>query len=131
MKKFFKKFKKGQKGFTLIELLVVIAILGILAAVAIPNIASFMDSGENEAAATELANVQTAVIAGMAANDVSDVDGGNDDGTTVVLSSTTDCEIVTGGETVGDYIMGGNAVLKGTYNIETDGTVHQITTGYE
>jgi len=40
-------------------------ILGVLAAVAIPNIAKFMNEGEEEAGVTELANVQTAMIAGM------------------------------------------------------------------
>ncbi len=61
-------FKK-QKGFTLIELLVVIAILGILAAVVVPNVIRFIGEGEEESAQTELANVQLAVTAVMAAPD--------------------------------------------------------------
>lgn len=60
-----KIFKSGQKGFTLIELLVVIAILGTLAAVVILNVTQFMGQGKDQAALTELHNVQTAVAAYM------------------------------------------------------------------
>jgi type IV pilus assembly protein PilA len=58
-------FKTGEKGFTLIELLVVISILGVLAAVVILNVTKYIGAGKSEAAATELANVQTAVSAYM------------------------------------------------------------------
>ncbi|MBN1375139.1 MAG: type II secretion system protein [Dehalococcoidia bacterium] len=54
-----------EKGFTLIELLVVISILGVLAAVVVLNVTKYIGSGQNEAAATELTNVQTAVAAYM------------------------------------------------------------------
>ena len=60
-----KIFKSGQKGFTLIELLVVISILGVLAAVVILNVTKYIGSGRDQAAATEQANVQTAVSAYM------------------------------------------------------------------
>jgi type IV pilus assembly protein PilA len=65
VKKFFNFFKYGQKGFTLIELLVVISILGVLAAVVVLNITRYIGAGEEQASATELANVQTAVSAYM------------------------------------------------------------------
>jgi len=72
MKKFLKKFRYGEKGFTLIELLVVVAILGVLAAVMVPNVAKFIGSGTIESANTEAHNVQTAVIAYMADEGLSD-----------------------------------------------------------
>jgi type IV pilus assembly protein PilA len=60
-----KFFRYGEKGFTLIELLVVISILGVLAAVVVLNVTKYIGSGKTQAAATELANVQTAVSAYM------------------------------------------------------------------
>ena len=62
--------KRGEKGFTLIELLIVVAILGVLAAVVIPNVSRFIGRGEEEAADTELANIQAAVSAMMVDNEL-------------------------------------------------------------
>ena len=56
-------FRSGERGFTLIEILVVVAILAALAAVVVPNIGHFIDVGEDEAAESELHNVQTAAHA--------------------------------------------------------------------
>ncbi len=60
------KRNSRQKGFTLIELLVTIGILGILAAVVVPNVGRFVGSGGDQAAATELTSVQTAMDSAMA-----------------------------------------------------------------
>jgi type IV pilus assembly protein PilA len=60
--------KRGEKGFTLIELLIVVAILGVLAAVVIPNVSRFLGRGKTEAAATEFANIQSAVASMMVDN---------------------------------------------------------------
>jgi len=75
MKKFRKQFRYGEKGFTLIELLVVVAILGVLAAVVVPNVVKFIGSGTVESANTEAHDVQTAVVAYMADNNLTDCTG--------------------------------------------------------
>ena len=93
------------------------AILGVLAAVAIPNVGKFMGTGHSQAALTELHNIQTAVLAGMADAQVGNITGGT-------LDSSNDVTI-SANITVGDFIVGGNASLQGTYSVGTDGTVTQ------
>ncbi|MFA5315880.1 MAG: type II secretion system protein [Dehalococcoidales bacterium] len=99
--------------------MVVVAILGVLAAIAVPNVGKFMGQGHQEAANTELHNVQTAVLAGMADAAVGDVDVPG------TFDASNDVVIVTGNQTVGDYIVGGNGSVQGTYTVASDGTVTQ------
>jgi len=66
---FMKGLYQGENGFTLIELLIVVAILGILAAAIVPNLASFLGTGNVAAANTEVANVESAALAYHANHD--------------------------------------------------------------
>ena len=106
MKRFLKHFRYGQKGFTLIELLVVIGILGAIAAIVVPNVGQFIGRGKQESYATELHNIETAVMALL----VDDADSKLDD--VALGASVTDMWLITGKDLAGtplrlsDYCTG-------------------------
>ena len=111
MKRFLTQFHYGQKGFTLIELLVVVAILGALAAIVVPNVSKFMGAGTVQAANTEAHNVQTAVIAYLVDNSVTDCTGS--------IGPELDIGDPLAGTTVKSFLTG---ALQATYTI-TDGEI--------
>jgi len=103
VKRFLKSFRYGQRGFTLIELLVVVAILGVLAAIIIPNVGKFIGTGTIQAANTEAHDVQTAVVAFMADNNVTDT---SDDATGFVGPDTgDDLGPIAGGTSARDFLV--------------------------
>ena len=151
--------KRGEKGFTLIELLIVVAILGVLAAVVIPNVGRFIGRGETEAAETELSNLQSAVVAMMVDNGLTTLPTPVSGNATNNMSMFPDTSAVgakgqdangtnySAGDGIGFVLYqhditadGANTSLvnytatqftKGTYTVDSAGTVTQATTGYE
>lgn len=121
------KSLRDNKGFTILELLVIIAILGILAAVAIPNVSRFIGQGEEEAAQTELHNIQTVVMAMLSESTTGEL--------IPVTTPTNDMDDIQTTDTtpliLSDYLLDLNpqGEVKSGYNytFTADGVVTQIT----
>ena len=123
--------RKGEKGFTLIELLIVVAILGVLAAVVIPNVGRFIGRGETEAAETELANIQSAVVAMMVDNSISTLPSPQGTATANMSefpspSATASLDYVLynyGDNATINYVV--NQITSNQYTVDAQGTVTQ------
>jgi type IV pilus assembly protein PilA len=128
MKDFIKRISLKQQGFTILELLVVIVIMGIMAAIVIPNVSKHMSTGNVAADQTEERIVQNAVYSAMAYGRVENIAGSS-----LILSSTQDLDVLTGAEPssltktcVGYYLTNGISKLSQSYEVARDGivTVH-------
>ncbi len=124
--------RRGEKGFTLIELLIVVAILGVLAAVVIPNVGRFIGRGKTEAAATELSNIQSAVVSMMVDQNLSTLPDPVAVATFDMGAFPDDTSNYTlwrfGGSANVNYVATQNTT--GTYTVDAQGTVTQVATSH-
>lgn len=107
----------GQQGFTLVEILIAVAILAVLSAIAVPTVGTIMSSSNTKADKGELANIQAALDAMMADNELETV--------TVVSSGTN---------VMSSFPDGTNPLFSGylrtattscSYTVASDGLVAQ------
>ena len=127
MMKYIKNLNHSEKGFTLVEVLIIVVILGVLAVVVGVNFGKYIGQGQTEAYATELQDMQTAVLAMLydssagqldsAQSDIEDMDLVTADSGTKVLSSYL------------EKLDEDGKVLTGcTYSFTANGTVTQAST---
>ena len=120
MKWFLKRLHRDSRGFTLVELLIVVAILGVLSAIVLPNFTGITERGKEEAAAAELAIVQTAMDVLMANQIISSV--------TVTAATDNMSDFPDDNGLYPNYLR--TATTTGTYACGATGNVTQVTTGY-
>ena len=119
-----RRILKSQRGFTLIELLVAVGIMAILAGVAVPMVVKFTATSQTKSAAAELSDVQVAVDALMADNQLGDLSGCGD-----LAENEKDMRAFPCSEypLYPDYMR--SATTTGTYSVDITGTVNQDSTG--
>ncbi|MDD5094467.1 MAG: type II secretion system protein [Dehalococcoidia bacterium] len=139
------RFGKGQRRFTLVELLIAGGIMAVLASIAVPVVVHLRGGTQTDPAAVELVElsaVQDAIDVLMAYTGVDDLP------TTSPISGFAAALCDTEGEATddmtafpysdGDWALfpaSGDKYLRsattmGTYYVDSDGTVHQASTGY-
>ena len=124
-----RRILKSQRGFTLIELLVAVGIMAILAGVAVPVVVKFTSTSQTKSAAAELSDVQVAVDALLADNELGDLSTG----CTLSLGTEDDmsafpCTGAAEPVLYPDYTR--SNFTTGTYSVDVTGTVTQDSTGY-
>jgi len=118
------KFRRRQHGYTLVELLVVIVVLGVVAAIATLSVTRFIDSGNVEAANTELHQAYTAIQLCLFESGGTELDApasGWDGSADMVKATGSSGEIYD----AATYLQGHS--LKAKYNVGQDGAITGVS----